>query len=183
MRTFIATEIPDHQKKIIWNFMQELKKMNLPIRWVDYENLHITLKFLGEIDENKLSQILPVLSEISNRTKSFTMQLENFGCFPSIRNPRVLWIGVSQGSDEIVSFATALENGFVKYGFKKENKKFHPHLTIGRIKTFCKIDDIINTPIKTDPFTISEMTLFKSTLLPSGPVYERIKIFPFSTST
>lgn len=182
MRTFIAVEIPDGQKKIVYNSIQEFKRLNLPVKWVAYENLHITLKFLGEIDENKLSQILPVLSEISNRTKSFTMQLENFGCFPSIRNPRVLWIGVSQGSDESISLATELENSLVKYGFKKENKKFHPHLTIGRIKTFCKVEHIINRTIKTDPFNVNELILFKSTLLPAGAIYEKIKIFPLCPS-
>lgn len=178
MRTFIGVEIPDDQKKIVVNSIQEFKRLNLPVKWVEYENLHITLKFLGEIDENKLIQILPVLSSISNRTRSFTMQLENFGCFPAIRNPRVLWIGISQGSDESISLASDLENSLVKYGFKKENKKFHPHLTIGRIRTFCKVDDIINRTIKTESFNINELILFKSTLLSAGPIYEKIKTFP-----
>ncbi len=182
MRTFIAIEIPDAQKKIVWNSIQEFKKLNLPVKWVEYENLHITLKFLGEIDEKKMTQILPVLSSISNSTKSFTMQLESFGCFPNIKNPRVLWTGVSQGTNEIISLAEQLENDLVKFGFKKEGKKYHPHLTIGRIKTFCKVDDIINTAIKTEPFTVNEFILFKSTLLSSGPVYERIKTFPLTCS-
>lgn len=182
MRTFISIEIPDDQKKIVWNSIQEFKRLNLPVKWVEYENLHITLKFLGEIDEKKLAQILPVLSSISNNTKSFSMQLESFGCFPGIRNPRVLWAGVSQGTNEIISLAEQLENGLVKFGFKKEGKKFHPHLTIGRIKTFCKVDDIINTSIKTEPFNVNEFILFKSTLLSTGPVYEKIKTFPLSCS-
>lgn len=182
MRAFIAIEIPDNQKKIVWNFIQEFKKLNLPIKWVEYENLHITLKFFGEIDEKKLAQILPVLSSISNSTKSFTMQLENFGCFPNIRNPRVLWTGVSQGTNEIISLAEQLEKNLVKFGFKKESKKYHPHLTIGRIKTFCKVDDIINTAVKTEPFNVNEFILFKSTLLSSGPVYEKIKTFSLTCS-
>jgi len=179
MRTFIAVEIPENQKKIIWDFIGEERKTNLPVKWVAFENLHITLKFLGEIDEKELTQILPTLSSISAKTKSFTLQLENFGCFPGLRNPRILWIGVSQGGSELISLAEDLESNFVEYGFKKEDKKFHPHLTIGRIKTFCKVDDIINKTIKTDPFIINEFILFKSTLLSSGPVYEKIQIFQF----
>ncbi len=177
MRTFIAVEIPEKQKKIIWEFISEQKKKNLPIKWVEFENLHITLKFLGEIEEKKLNKILPVLSTISGRTKSFNLCLENFGCFPGIRNPRVLWVGVSQGGDEMIKLATEIEDDLNKIGFKKEGKKFHPHLTIGRIKTPCRLDDIINQSIKTDVFDVKEFILFKSTLLPSGPVYEKINKF------
>ncbi len=180
MRTFIAVEIPDNQKNIIWNSIQEFKKLGLPVKWVEFANLHITLKFIGEIDEKKLDRILTTLSSVSIRIKPFTVQLENAGCFPGIRNPRVLWIGVSQGSNELISLAADIENELSKYGFRKENKKFHPHLTFGRIKTPCRVDEILNKTIKTEPFDMSEFALFKSTLLPSGPVYEKIKIFPLA---
>lgn len=178
MRLFIAVEIPEKEKKTIWELISEQKRKNLPIKWVEFENLHITLKFLGEIEEKKLNKILPVLSTISSRTKSFHLCLENLGCFPGIRNPRVLWVGVSKGGDELIKLATDLEDELYKIGFKKEERKFHPHLTIGRIKTPCNIDDIINQPIKTDIFDVKEFILFKSTLLPSGPVYERLNRFP-----
>ncbi len=178
MRTFIAVEIPEKQRKIIWEFINEQKKKNLLIKWVEFENLHITLKFLGEVDEKKLDEILPLLSTISSRTISFNLCLENLGCFPNIRNPRVLWVGVSQGGDDLIKLATELENVLYKIGFKKEEKKFHPHLTIGRIKTLCSVDDIINQPIKTDSFVVKEFILFKSTLLPTGPVYEKLNRFP-----
>lgn len=178
MRTFIAVEIPEKQRKAIWDLITEQKKKNLPIKWVEFENLHITLKFIGEIDEKKLERILPQLSTISGRTKSFKISLESLGCFPGIRNPRVLWIGVNQGGDELIKLATEIENELYKIGIKKEEKKFHPHLTIGRIKSPCKVDDILNQTMKTDIFEVKEFILFKSTLQPSGPVYEKLKIFP-----
>ncbi len=180
MRTFIAVEIPDNQKNIIWNSIQEFKKLGLPVKWVEFENLHITLKFIGEIDEKKLDKILTTLSSVSIRTKPFAVQLENVGCFPGIRNPRVLWIGVSQGSNELISLTEDIENELSKCGVKKENKKFHPHLTFGRIKTPCRVDEVLNRTIKTERFEIGAFVLFKSTLLPSGPVYEKIKIFPLA---
>lgn len=178
MRTFIAIEVPENQRRIIWGLIQEQQKKNLPVKWVEFGNLHITLKFLGEIDEKKLDSILPTLSSVSIKTKRFQARLENIGCFPGIRNPRVLWIGVSQGSEEIIKLVTEIENELTKSGFKREEKKFHPHLTIGRIKSPCKVDDILNQTIKTDLFEINNFILFKSTLLPKGPVYEKIKIFP-----
>ncbi len=178
MRTFIAVEIPEKERKPIWTLITEQKKKNLPIKWVEFQNLHITLKFLGEIDEKKLERMIPLLSTISGKTKSFKMSLENIGCFPGIRNPRVLWVGVIQGSDELIKLAIDIENELYKIGIKKEEKKFHPHLTIGRIKTPCNVDDIINQPIKTNQFDVKEFILFKSTLQPSGPIYEKLKKFP-----
>ncbi|MGB9721587.1 MAG: RNA 2',3'-cyclic phosphodiesterase [bacterium] len=181
MRTFVAVEISESQRKTVWEFILEQKKANLPVKWVAYENLHITLKFLGEIDEKKFNLIIPTLREISTRTKSFKFQLENAGCFPGVRNPRVIWIDVTTGAQELIALAKELEDSLVKYGFKKEDKKFHPHLTIGRIKTFCKVDEIISKAIKTEQSLINEFVLFKSTLLPSGPVYEKIQRFQFIT--
>ncbi len=178
MRTFIAVEIPEKERKTIWELIIEQKKKNLPIKWVEFQNLHITLKFLGEIDEKKLDRILDILSTISSRTKSFKISLENIGCFPGIRNPRVLWIGVNHGGNELIKLATEIENDLYKIGFKKEDKKFHPHLTIGRIKTPCTVEDIMNQKIKTELFDVKEFILFKSMLQPSGPIYEKLKNFP-----
>ncbi|MEO0106444.1 MAG: RNA 2',3'-cyclic phosphodiesterase, partial [candidate division WOR-3 bacterium] len=76
MRTFIAIKIPEKERKPIWALITEQKKKNLPIKWVEFENLHITLKFLGEIDEKKLERMIPLLSTISGKTKSFKMSLE-----------------------------------------------------------------------------------------------------------
>ncbi len=177
MRTFIGVEVPKKEREIIWRLIQEQRKKNLPIKWVEFENLHITLKFLGEIDEKKLDSLLPILTTISKGTKRFSIGLENIGCFPSIRNPRVLWIGVSIGAEELINLAIEIESNLNKIGFKKEGKKFHPHLTIGRLKTPCKVEDILNQTIKTDIFEIKDFILFKSNLLPTGPVYEKLKVF------
>jgi 2'-5' RNA ligase len=177
MRTFIATEIPEVQKINVWEFILSQKKDSLPIKWVAYENLHITLKFIGEIDERKLDSIKSALNTVSSKTKCFKMQLENPGCFPNLRNPRVLWIGVSIGAEHLIKLADELEDSLTQCGIKKEEKKFHPHLTIGRIKAFCKVDNIINKTFATEPFDVKEFILFKSTLLSSGPVYEKIKNF------
>uniref|UniRef100_A0A7V3RHU9 RNA 2',3'-cyclic phosphodiesterase n=1 Tax=candidate division WOR-3 bacterium TaxID=2052148 RepID=A0A7V3RHU9_UNCW3 len=177
MRTFIGIEIPERQRKVIYEFWKEERSKNLPIKWVEFENLHITLKFLGEVDEKRMNEIIPALSSISKKTKGFLCQLENFGCFPGIRNPRVLWMGVSQGEREIINLAIELDDALSKYGFKKEEKKFHPHLTLGRIRAPFKIDEIIDKNLKTESFRVNDFVLFKSTLLPSGPIYERLKTF------
>lgn len=176
MRTFLAIEIPKHIRKKINTFIQEEKEKNLPIKWVKFDNLHITLKFLGEIDEKKKQEMTPAIQEVAKQYTSFNMSLEGVGCFPSPRNPRVLWIGAKEGSEHLCTIAQVLEEKLVQFGFKEE-KRFHPHLTIGRIKKFCKVDTLLEKDIKTEFFSINSITLFKSTLKPEGPIYEELTRF------
>jgi 2'-5' RNA ligase len=181
MRAFIAVEVPEKQRRLVNDLITEEKKNNLPIRWVAFENLHITMKFLGEIDDKKKNDVIAVLTDTAKRYKPVTATLDGLGCFPSPRNPRVLWVGVSQGDKELVEIASDLENSLAKFRIKKEDKKFHAHLTIGRVKSACSVDDIIARAIKTEPFAIDALVLFKSTLTPQGPVYEPAGRFSLGT--
>jgi len=176
MRTFLAVEIPKHIRKKINNFIEEEKSKGLPIKWVKFENLHITLKFLGEINEKKRQEILPVLEETGKSKRSFQMNLEGIGCFPHPGNPRVLWIGVKLGHELLIDIAGELEEKLSQFGFKME-KRFHRHLTIGRIKKFCKVDDILARTYKSEVFPVTAITLFKSSLTPQGPIYEALEKF------
>jgi 2'-5' RNA ligase len=180
MRTFLAVEIPEHIRKQIDIFLHEEAGKNLPIKWVTFNNLHITLKFLGEIDEKMKKEITPALHEVAKTYRSFNMNLEGIGCFPSPRNPRVLWIGAKQGSEMLCKIAQELEEKLARFNFKKE-KRFHPHLTIGRIKKFCLVNDILEKEMKTESFPIRAITLFKSTLKPEGPIYEELQKFPLGS--
>ncbi|MCK4941094.1 RNA 2',3'-cyclic phosphodiesterase [candidate division WOR-3 bacterium] len=179
MRTFLAVEVPEHIRKKIDDFIQIEAKRELPIKWVKFDNLHITLKFLGEIDEKKKVEITPVIREIGKRYSPFNAQLTGLGCFPNPRNPRVLWLGVKEGSEMLCNIAAEIEKALARFGFKEE-KRFHPHLTIGRIKTFCKIDHILEKAITSEPFSVNALTLFKSTLKPDGPIYTALDEFRFS---
>lgn len=178
MRTFLAVEIPEQVRKEVDRFINKEKNTRLPIKWIKVDNLHITLKFLGEIDEKKRQEILSVLEEISKSKPSFQMDLEGVGCFPHLKNPRVLWIGVHQGNEVLIDIANELEEGLSPFGFKME-KRFHGHLTIGRVKKFCKVDDILARSFKSEIFSAGAITLFKSTLTPQGPIYEALEKFKF----
>ncbi len=177
MRTFIAIEIPEGIRKKVDGLIKSFSEKNLPIKWVKFENLHITLKFLGEIKEEKLSDIHTVLKNIAEKHPAFELNLESLGCFPNKKNPRVLWIGVNQGKKLINQLVLNLEQELLPLGFKKE-KRFHPHLTIGRIKRFCQIDDILAQKFVCGLFWVDSLTLFKSTLRPEGPIYEKIIKLP-----
>jgi 2'-5' RNA ligase len=176
MRTFLAVEVPQKERRIISDFILTEAKRELPIKWVRFENLHITLKFLGEIDEKKKTDIAAVIENICGKHSSFKVRLEGLGCFPNPGNPRVLWVGVTQGSDELCTIADALEKELTNFGFKEE-KRFHPHLTIGRAKKRCRVDDTLAKNISCDPFEVASVALFKSTLKPEGPIYDKLLSF------
>jgi 2'-5' RNA ligase len=179
MRTFLAIEIPAGIRKEIHAFVQTVKD-DRPIKWVGFDNLHITLKFLGEIDEAKKVLVESAGEEVASGFTPFEIALAGVGCFPGVRNPRVLWIGVTTGAEQVSNLARRIEDRFADLGFKEE-KKFHPHLTIGRIKDFCPVSDLTEKVISTERFPVASLTLFKSTLKPEGPTYQglsRIKLGP-----
>lgn len=176
MRTFLAIEVPEHIRKIIYEVAQVEAKKELPIKWVSFENLHITLKFLGEIDEDKRAEMKPVIAEIGQRHSPFDVELAGLGCFPNPRNPRVIWVGVKQGGDVLCTIAAELERELARFGFEEETR-FHPHLTIGRIREFCRVDSILAKSVSTSVFKADSIVLFKSTLKPAGPTYEELERF------
>jgi 2'-5' RNA ligase len=179
MRTFLAVEVPENIRRVICDFVQIVAKKEVPIKWVKLDNMHITLKFLGEIDENKRADITPVITEVSRQHSPFTVEMEDLGCFPHARNPRVIWLGMKHGGEELSVIAADLEKELTRFGFKEE-KIFHPHLTIGRMKKFCRVEEILAQTISTEPFTVASLVLFKSVLKPEGPIYTALDYFPFS---
>lgn len=139
--------------------------------------MHITLKFLGEIDEEKIKKIASLVKEIAGGYDSFEVSLKGVGCFPDAKRPRVLWVGVDQGSEKLCTIAHALEEGLTQYGFKKE-KRFHPHLTLGRTKKPCTVDAVLEKSIMTESFRVDAIVLFKSTLTPQGAIYKELERYP-----
>ena len=176
MRTFLAVEVPEAIRRVVYDFGEIEAKRELPIKWVAFENLHITLKFLGEIDEGLRCDMMPIITGVCEKHHPFQIVLSGLGCFPNPRNPRVLWVGVEQGGEELCRLAADLEGSMARLGFKQE-KRFHPHLTIGRIKKPCKVEHILAKNVVTDAFGVDSVVLFKSTLKPDGPVYDALDRF------
>ncbi len=185
MRTFIAIEISKDIIEKINNFIfktyQEIDKNK--ISWVKKENLHITLKFLGEINENQIEIVKNVLKYIAKDVEDFFISLEGLGLFPNLKSPRVIWIGIKKGEEKLKFLSNIINENLSKYGFLKEEKEFASHLTIARIKKIKSINEIINyfEKYKNQFFGISKVkniTFFQSILKPEGPEYFVIeKIF------
>jgi 2'-5' RNA ligase len=176
MRTFIAIELDPAIKKSIAKFIQKWDSGDRNIRWVKPEGMHLTLKFLGEIPEEKIPPIQSVLDRIAKDYSRFPLSLKGTGSFPpAARVPRVIWIGIEK-SESIQQIQTRVENEFHKIGFPREKRKYHPHLTIGRVKSPHNLQIVLDSldlckQTEFGKMSVTKMTLFKSILKPTGAEY------------
>ncbi|MCS7151875.1 MAG: RNA 2',3'-cyclic phosphodiesterase [Endomicrobia bacterium] len=185
MRTFIAVELEKNILDTIGDFIFKTYREidSNKISWVKKENLHITLKFLGEINEKQVEVVKSVLDSVVKNIKEFKIIIEGIGVFPKIDFPRVLWLGIKDGAQKISELANFIDNELSNKGFAKEQKEFVAHLTIARIKQVRRLSEIVNyvEKYKNQHFgssKVNSITFFQSILKPEGPEYKPIvKIF------
>lgn len=183
MRTFVALELPSEIKEHLAGIQNKLKSSGADVKWVEPENIHLTLKFLGEINEKKLDKIVSILDELSKNKNAFYLRLSSLGAFPKINSPRVIWIGVDKGDAETKDIAKALEEKIASIGIPKENRPFSSHISIGRLRSGLNRQKLVNDLLdlqlnfenEAKEFLVTKITLFKSTLTPKGPIYEVLK--------
>lgn len=193
MRCFVAIDLAEELKSEIVKIQENIADSKMSL--VNPDNLHVTLKFLGELSEQDVNKVCHILEEIKH--KEFEISIQGLGVFPSHtskdsykssgivkdkilynKNPRVAWVGVV--GKELKELAEAIENSLIEAGFVKEEREFNGHLTIARIKgvsrnLYKKTSDL--NAVKIGSQKVKGFSLKKSTLLPSGPVYEDIKKF------
>ncbi|MFC1490249.1 RNA 2',3'-cyclic phosphodiesterase [Candidatus Latescibacterota bacterium] len=179
MRTFIAVEIPAEVKEKIGLYVDSMQNSFQNVKWVAPENLHLTLKFLGEVKEDDVESLVECMKPIFSEFRSFELALEHTGFFPTSVNPRVIWIGSDGGADILLDIFQELEHCLESIGIDREARMFSPHLTIGRVKRNNKQSDqsVVNVDIpEFEPvsFTVGNIALIKSTLTPQGPIYEKL---------
>ncbi|MBI5560213.1 MAG: RNA 2',3'-cyclic phosphodiesterase [Deltaproteobacteria bacterium] len=136
LRTFIAIELPDKLKKRLKMLQEELKKNSgnaSKISWARPETIHLTLKFIGDIDGGKAQEITEGLKKAAENVKAFNIAVQGVGGFPDLKNPRVLWVGIEEGA-ELKTLYENIEERMEALGFEREKRGFHPHLTLCRIK-------------------------------------------------
>jgi len=170
MRVFIAVEISD--EKILEKIQTFQKNVKITAKPTRVDQIHFTLQFLGEIDEERCQQVKDVINEIS--FSQFDLSLKNVGGFPNLRNPRVIWIGLEKdGARKLTELASEIGTKLTTLGFEKD-KKFKPHLTVFRVKKKIENVSSILTDFETTEFgteTVSKIKLKKSVLSPKGPEY------------
>jgi RNA 2',3'-cyclic 3'-phosphodiesterase len=178
LRSFIAIELPERVRSAISELQQELKKCKADIRWVKPDNIHLTLKFLGDTDEKSLDSIVEATKAACSGYGRFDLETRGVGVFPDMRAPRILWVGISD-NDSLTGLQKSIEDGLAALGFTPEKRRFRPHLTLGRFISssgkeglYDKIEE--HKDISPGLIEVKSLFLIKSELTPYGAEYTKI---------
>ncbi|MBN1914111.1 MAG: RNA 2',3'-cyclic phosphodiesterase [Candidatus Omnitrophica bacterium] len=183
MRSFIAISLPPDIKDALARMQEKLKKSGADVKWVAPANIHLTLKFLGDLNEKKLEAVYGAMEDTAKNNTRFYARIRDLGAFPKVSSPRIIWAGIGAGDEEIKKIARQLEESIARVGIPKEDRPFSCHITLGRTKSALNLDRLTQDLTKNgkDPeaeglgFDIEKITFFKSTLTPKGPLYEALK--------
>ncbi len=180
IRAFIAIEIAAATVHRIAAAIDPLKPRIVGIRWVAPTSFHLTVKFLGNIDESRIEPIGLALTDALRPFQRFTINAKGLGVFPSMKRPRVLWVGLV--GSRLAELAAAVESALTPLGFAREEKTFTPHLTIGRWRQAERADRALEHELKNwtqcdfGATLVDEVIFFESVLKPAGAIYHRLKV-------
>ncbi len=183
VRCFIAIELPDGVKRDLRELQAQLKAASLaPVKWVDPENIHLTLKFLGNVAAGRLDKIGQAMTEAVRGTSPFSLEVKELGVFPDPKRVQIVWVGVSGETEKLAILQQRIESGLEKLGFPPENRRFTPHLTLARLRDRATPQEreklgqtIAETEFdSTQSFMVNSVRLMKSQLTPEGPIYSQL---------
>ncbi|NWG03998.1 MAG: RNA 2',3'-cyclic phosphodiesterase [Syntrophaceae bacterium] len=180
IRSFLAIELPTPILKKIEGVQEDLRLTRADVRWVNPEKIHLTLKFFGNIEESRIEPIFKAIEGPVQNTSPFSLKVRGVGAFPLIKNPRVIWIGLMNGEEVLTVLQNQIEIKLREIGFEPENRPFHPHLTLGRMKSNLGREALVGRMEKHQEeefgdFQIEKVVLFKSDLKPTGPIYTPLR--------
>lgn len=180
VRTFIAVLIEEELKRRLANIQDEVKIQTGAIRWVAPDNLHVTIKFLGNVPAERLTNVFEAVEHAARKVESFRLSLGRVGGFPNLSRPRVVWVGVEAGEEELGRLAEAVEACLASVGFQREEKPFRAHITIGRLREGQRAPDLSelraqNKPAVSADQQVHAVAVMGSDLTPAGPVYSVLK--------
>ncbi len=184
-RAFLCVELDEGIRRSVAGLQKRLEAGNL-VKWVEEENIHLTLKFMGDLSDEQVLMTSRILQSAVNGFESFDVELRGMGAFPTRQPPRVVWVGVKDDGGMLAKLAARLEESLEPVGCKKETRKYVPHLTIGRVRGTRGVRRLVdkiseNRQYEAGKQRVSKLTFMKSDLTPSGPVYtplERIYLDP-----
>jgi 2'-5' RNA ligase len=183
LRMFIAVSLSPSVLPSIEKMMRILQANVEGVHWVEPKNLHITLKFLGDVPLNDLPQLIRAVTQSVETTPSFDLAFHGFGVFPSRASPKTIWIGCREGSEELGQIAERINEGLLPLGFPREARRFSAHLTIGRIKRAVQHSPLI--PLLDEQqdrsfgsCSVSEVQIFSSELTRRGSIYDELAAIP-----
>ncbi len=176
-RSFIAIDLPSSVCERARELVGLLKAAGADVKWVDRDKLHITLSFLGDISDKDIAWVCQRVAQVCQANSAFELQCQGAGAFPHAQSPRTVWLGVSEGADQLQRLQAELDEHLVEGRFPRETRRFHPHLTLGRVKRggaeVAELGDLVQSHSQFDagPCPVGEVLVYASDLERRGPSY------------
>ncbi len=177
IRAFVAVDVGPSVRERVAAWSRRLQQSQADFRWVDPRNYHLTLKFLGAVELRTLPEIGRVLAETARAFEPFPVTCSGLGCFPGWTSPRVLWVGVTEGQEELTHLALSVDRALAALGFPRETRDPRPHLTLARQRSpqgldrLKEIAETLGTDETAGSFSVGELLLMESQLSAAGPTY------------
>ena len=183
IRSFIAIELPGELKQALAELQRKFNSAgSLPVKWVDPGNIHLTLKFLGDIDADSPGKIMKALEEAASGITSFNIEVRGLGVFPNMNRIQVIWVGLHGELEKLGQLQKRIETSLKPLGFPPENRPFTPHLTLARVRDYARPDErqklgqVISAANFEGKYTIkvTAVNLMRSQLTREGPIYSKL---------
>ncbi len=178
MRLFIALPLEKNVEEELGRIISTLKQKGGSVKWVKPENIHVTLRFLGDTDEGLVDRIKSEIDAAVASHQQVQTAISTLGGFPNLRRPRVIWVGIEKNLEMLRKMAKDVEHRMRSLRFEKEKKSFKAHLTLGRVRNPKGLEGLAefmeSYSLEEIPLLFDRIVLFKSTLTPQGPIYERL---------
>jgi 2'-5' RNA ligase len=183
VRTFIAILLHGSLHNTLGEIIDKLASSKAKVKWVEPQNVHITLKFLGNVDEERLPEVYAACERAATGIDPIDLEMRAIDCFPNRKSPRIVWLGIERGAEAVKRLRERVEAELTGIGFSPEEKLFRAHLTIGRVKgkgglsPLCRLLDEKKN-IFVGSMRAEKISVMKSKILPSGPEYTEMKAIP-----
>ena len=182
IRAFIAVELPSFLKEELGRIESILKAGNTtPVKWVDFESIHLTLKFLGDIESSRVGEIIEGIKNACVGISPFELKIKGLGVFPNPARTRIAWVGLVDSTDELSLLQRNIESEMEKLEYERETRKFSPHLTLARVRDQATPDErkrfgnlVTATAFSSERITVNSVSLMKSHLTRQGALYTRL---------
>jgi RNA 2',3'-cyclic 3'-phosphodiesterase len=178
LRTFVAVEINSTVRARAVELIAALRGTAADVNWVERHNLHLTLKFLGDVHEREIAEVCRAVERGAAEVAPFDLEIRGAGAFPTAARPRTVWLGAGQGAEQMVALHDRVEYYLAELGYREEHRRFQTHLTLGRVRGagigIAELGKLLlqQADFEAGHTSVQKVTVFSSTLTPSGPIYE-----------
>ena len=180
VRTFAAVEINAAIRSTAEKLIESLGSAGADVKWVEPNNMHLTLKFLGEVPSQEIPRICESVARGAAKVEPFEFEVYGAGAFPNTARPRTLWLGAGAGEEAMIDLHGHVEAALIKLGYRKEHRRFRPHLTIGRVRRggpgLEQLGELLEeqADLEAGKITVSHVVVFSSELDRGGPIYQAL---------